>query len=704
MAKSTLNLKSVGEGLEAARHAAGEAGLAAVPRDRKGEAKALHEKNMAFFEKQFPGLYKTMKSFVPKAELQWLDNGDVNIRNGNVFTYKSGAIADSQSQVKVFLAKPSRVVFAKPESLFDEVEGASRPVEGEYQFLTQKYDDRNTDDHSEVFTRKVSQLIREKGVSLSNVITHEKQAYYLVSYGLGLGFHLGPLLDHYDPEVLIILESDAEMLYHSTFTLDWEPLFKRMNDNKKKLRFILEPDATIMLQKLNGTVQGECLLGLDGVLSFMHLNSPALGVVFSEFNSPKTANLASFIGFVVDEYNMMKNSFRNLRAGTKRVLNMVRKRANVPVIIVGSGPSLEENIEFLKSVQDRAIIISSGSSIAALLKSGITPDFHTVLERAKAVYDRHAEAAKEFDLSGIHVVLTTTIWPGIDAFFKDVIYFFRPALSPLGVFCKETAEILNGEGPQVTNTSFAFSRRLGFSEYYMLGIDLGAADPSHPRAEKAWISPGVKQRNLHIPVRGNFGRTVFTDRSLIQQRQTIENQLRSLSGGPVFNLSGGVRIAGAAPKRPQEIELKPLTVDKKQLVQELVEQFPVYTRERFIGAWESSGVRENVAEMISSMVSALEKSERWDNRLLKQIEDINSYLNKSLRKQYAPRLLRGSLLRMCMYVNAVFLRLVELDREKELFESVRETFIQTLRDIELEAYALADELENEDEYFGVRMA
>jgi len=320
------------------------------------------------------------------------------------------------------------------------------------------------------------------------------------------------------------------------------------------------------------------------------------------------------------------------------------------------------------------------------------------------VYDRHAEAAKEFDLSGIHVVLTTTIWPGIDAFFKDVIYFFRPALSPLGVFCKETAEILNGEGPQVTNTSFAFSRRLGFSEYYMLGIDLGAADPSHPRAEKAWISPGVKQRNLHIPVRGNFGRTVFTDRSLIQQRQTIENQLRSLSGGPVFNLSGGVRIAGAAPKRPQEIELKPLTVDKKQLVQELVEQFPVYTRERFIGAWESSGVRENVAEMISSMVSALEKSERWDNRLLKQIEDINSYLNKSLRKQYAPRLLRGSLLRMCMYVNAVFLRLVELDREKELFESVRETFIQTLRDIELEAYALADELENEDEYFGVRMA
>ena len=108
--------------------------------------------------------------------------------------------------------------------------------------------------------------------------------------------------------------------------------------------------------------------------------------------------------------------------------------------------------------------------------------------------------------------------------------------------------------------------------------------------------------------------------------------------------------------------------------------------------------------MISSMVKALEGATRWDNRLLKQIEDINSYMNKALRKQYAPRLLRGSLLRMCMYVNAVFLRLVELDKEQELFEAIREAFLETLRGIELEAYALADELESEDEYFGVRVA
>jgi hypothetical protein len=670
----------------------------------KAAAQELHKKNMAFLAKFLPGISKSLANFKPKGEMVWTDKGDLNVRTGNVFMYKQAAKADTQAQVNAFARQPTRVVFAKPEFMFEEVEGASRPVEGDYAFVTQKYDDRNTDDHSERYVRAMGDLIKEKQAKLANVITRKDESYFLTIYGLGLGYHIMPLVEKFNPAVVILMESDLEAFYHSTFTFDWEAFYAYMNDSKKKIRIIFENDATVMLTKLNGAVQGECLLGLDGILSFMHHQSPVLNVVFAEFNSAKTANLASFIGFTVDEYNMMKNSFRNLRPGTKRVLNIVRQKADVPVIIVGSGPSLEDNIEWLKSMQDRAVIISSGSSMAVLLKNGIKPDFQAVLERAKAVYDRHKEAAEQWDLKDTHVILTTTIWPGIDAFFKDVVYFFRPALSPLGVFCRDSAEILNHEGPQVTNTAFAFARRLGFSEYYMLGIDLGAADPSRPRAEKAWISPGIKQRELTIPVRGNHGRTVFTDRSLTQQRQTIENQIRSLPGGPVYNLSSGVRIAGAEAKFTHEVELKPLQIEKKQFVQQLVDQFPVFTRERFIGAWEASGVRDNVAEYITAMIKALNGATRWDNQLIKKIEDINAYIGKAVRKQYAPRLFRGSVLRICMFINSVFLRLDNRDIENDLFVATRELLIQHLRNLEREAYALADELEAEDEYFGVKLS
>jgi hypothetical protein len=675
------------------------------PEERKAASEELHKRNMAFLAKFLPGISKSLTNYKPKGELVWTEKGDLNVRTGNVFLYKHGAKGDTEAQVNAFQRNPTRVVFAKPEFMFEEVEGASRPDEGkEYAFATQKYDDRNVDAHAEYFVREMGGVMRDKQAKVANVITKKDENYFLIIYGLGLGYQIQPLVEMFNPSVLILLESDLEAFYHSTFTFDWEGFYDQQNDAKKKIRIIFENDATTMMAKLNGAVQGECLLGLDGVISFVHSHSPVLNVVFSEFNSAKTANLASFIGFTVDEFNMMKNSFRNLRPGTKRVLNTVRKKANVPVIIVGSGPSLEDNIEWLKSMQDRAVIISSGSSMAVLLKNGIKPDFQAVLERAKAVYDRHKDAAEQWDLKDTHVVLTTTIWPGIDAFFKDVIYFFRPALSPLGVFCRDNAEILNHEGPQVTNTAFAFARRLSFSEYYLLGIDLGAADPNRPRAEKAWISPGVKQRELTIPVRGNHGRTVFTDRSLTQQRQTIENQIRSIPGGPVYNLGGGVRIAGAEAKFASEVELKELGAEKKELVQQLVDQFPVFDRERFIGAWEASGVRENVAEYITAMIKALNGVEKWDNHLIKKIEDINAYVGKAVRKQYAPRLFRGSVLRICMFVNSIFLRLENREIEKDLFETTRELIIRHLRNLEREAYSLADELEAEDEYFGVKLA
>ena len=46
---------------------------------------------------------------------------------------------------------------------------------------------------------------------------------------------------------------------------------------------------------------------------------------------------------------------------------------DIPFVLVGAGPSLDESIEFLKSVQDKAIIISSNSPYRKLINSGIRP-------------------------------------------------------------------------------------------------------------------------------------------------------------------------------------------------------------------------------------------------------------------------------------------------------------------------------------------
>lgn len=682
---------------------------------RPDQTIALREKNLKFFERYIPDVHRRLMELQPKSELVWQDDGDINIRDeNNVFRYSKGARADSLSQVKLAKKAPTRVLFQKPAlKTKEQIASDEKLNPGDFdgdpnaEFLTRRYDNKATDDHMVTALDKINRAFIEAGVTDLAEAAKAKGTYYLSIYGVGLGFHIKPLVEAFDPQVVIIAESDIEALHHSSFTFDWTEFYEYMDSHKKKIRIIIDKDSTTILQKVSGTIQGECLLGLDGVISFLHTTDPVLKVAFNEFQSPKTANLASFIGFIVDEYNMMKNSFRNLKGGTKRMLATVRKKTDLPAIIVGSGPSLEwpENIEFLRKAQDRALIFTSGSNLAVLLKHGIKPDIHVNLERAKSIYERHTELKQyEAEMKEIYTVLTSTIWPGIDAFFKDAVYFLRPALSPVAVFCEEDANVLYNEGPQVTNTAYAFARRLGVKEFYFVGVDLGAVDPKRPRAADAW--QGIRPRHLTVPVRGNLGRTVFTDAPLTQQRATLESQLRKLSadGGRAFNLGGGVRIEGAQPKRAADTELPTIAIDKKQHVQDLIEQFPVFTRERFLGCWRSAQVRDNVAGMINDMIVALEKSHDWDNALLRRIEEINAYVGKSLRNQYAPRLLRGSLLRICMHVNSVFNRLKEPEKSPEIYAKVREAMIDFLRELEMECYSLADELESEDEAFAAQFA
>lgn len=661
---------------------------------------SLRERNLDAFKGGLDGFLKEYEGKTLKSSLQSQDD-DWNVIVDGHPMFKHGARKDAANLIEAVKKSPTRILFGKPSLMFHEADvDAERGAKaGEHEFLTQRYDDVNKDEHVRDFQRAVSTALEQLNLNVTEKVRRESP-YFVVSYGLGLGFQLRHIWDHWKPKNLIVCEPDKELLLHSLEVFDWASLIQEIRAAGSAITLVIDEDAKNMLQRLNAAVQGDCVIGLDGLLAVKVSNHPVINMVFAEFQSAKTGNLASYMGYIVDEYNMMKNSFRNLRGGNRRLLNTVRTKPEIPVLIVGSGPSLEANIEFVRKVRDKVILMASGSSLAVLLRNGIVPDFQAVLERAKGNYERHVELAKEFDLKQIVAILTTTIWPGTADYFKDAVFFLRPALSPIGVFCHNDAEILNGEGPQVTNTAFAFAARLGFKDIYLLGVDLGARDPARPRAERAWLTPGLKQRELTIPVRGNLGRTVFTDNALIQQRVTIENQIVKIrkKGGQVSNLGDGVRIAGAQSLQPELVNLPEINIDRTKHVEELVQQFPIMTRERFISDWESSQVRQNVCKMIRDLTATIGQAETWNHDVIKKLEVINQYVGRPLKQQYAPRLLRGSVLRMCMFLQAIMIR-VPVEREAEVLAAIKPVWHDMMLRLEREAYELADELESEDPYF-----
>ena len=71
------------------------------------------------------------------------------------------------------------------------------------------------------------------------------------------------------------------------------------------------------------------------------------------------------------------NYFHNLFAWPKAYLGdgLFNKFASVPAIICGAGPSLAKNINFLKTLGDKAIIFAGGTSMNVLNAKGVIPHF-----------------------------------------------------------------------------------------------------------------------------------------------------------------------------------------------------------------------------------------------------------------------------------------------------------------------------------------
>jgi hypothetical protein len=73
--------------------------------------------------------------------------------------------------------------------------------------------------------------------------------------------------------------------------------------------------------------------------------------------------------------NIQENTLENLPllANSPDIGQLANRFAEVPFILVGAGPSLDDSIDFLKSVRGKAIIACSNSPYRKLINSGIRP-------------------------------------------------------------------------------------------------------------------------------------------------------------------------------------------------------------------------------------------------------------------------------------------------------------------------------------------
>ena len=98
----------------------------------------------------------------------------------------------------------------------------------------------------------------------------------------------------------------------------------------------------------------------------------------------------------------------------------------VPVILISAGPSLDDNINKVKSYQNNAIIVCVDLALYAVQQAGITPDFVVTVDSSIFI----SEMWKICDTRGLKLICPTTSHPFTIDLWEGDIFFYNQIDSP----------------------------------------------------------------------------------------------------------------------------------------------------------------------------------------------------------------------------------------------------------------------------------
>ncbi len=392
----------------------------------------------------------------------------------------------------------------------------------------------------------------------------------LVVLGVGLGFHLRALIERIRPRHVILAEPHPDFLHHALAAFDWAEFFGWLDERECKLTWTLSDDPDTIIRDIQAMFNAEGTPFIDGAYVFLHY--PAWALTEARKRLERLVN-TTFLsrGFYEDELVMMTNAMTNLAQRRFRLVDLSLKPARPePVFIIGSGPSIDQSIEHVKRLRDRAIVFSCGTGLRVCLRHGIVPDFHSDLENGAWVIDTLSASADPETLRGISLVGSLTLDPGVTAKFDDQFLFFRDSVSSSQLMASPTETELFGVGPTCANTALRIAVAFGFQEIYLFGLDCGTKSSVKKHSSESLYHTIEKLKNveknliLDYTYPGNFGGTVMADWIFNFSRQILASVVQRYRIR-VSNCSDGARIDGALPKVPAALNLTSPVLDRAKV-------------------------------------------------------------------------------------------------------------------------------------------
>jgi hypothetical protein len=638
-------------------------------------------KNLNAFKKYFPEIYEEYKDYSPQ---KWLpianSEGEVNlIKIDSLHSwYGESPKTDCTLNFENFNEQPNK------DGLALGYNGTKLAHYIHYQFVKE--------------TEELLKQTEEEVGALPDKVPS------IIMFGLGVGYQLEKLLDEHTVEKLFICEPNPDFFYASLFAIDWQAIFETVEKSETRIYLNIGDDGTNLFRDLLSQFYAIGPYILNSTYFYQSYYNASLNSAISQLREQLQVVISMGEYFDHAYYGIahtkegMRRKLPILAANPASKLNYDDKE--VPIFIVGNGPSLDSSIDTIKEWQGQAIVVSCGTTLQALHRHGITPDFHAEIEQNRTTYDWAVLIGDLEYLKNITLISCNGIHPDTCDLYKDVLIAFKEGesstVSALNVLDRENYTTLLNAFPTVSNFAIDLFSTIGFTSIYLIGVDLGFVDVKHHHSKSSgYYQDDGKETydytdsaNTSLIVPGNFQPKVNTKHEFKVSRQVIEQVTSAkLKGQEFYNCSDGAKIQGALAIRPDELLIVATENQKTNIVKKLKTSiFSTKVLSNYSKRFEKQFSQELLIEELSAFETLLEKEvtskDDAEKIITKQKEMLfTSYKNgRSLLFYY----LYGTV----NYANAVLTKLISINAKDHSFlvsfSQAIDKWSKTIKQIKLE--------------------
>ena len=202
-------------------------------------------------------------------------------------------------------------------------------------------------------------LLNEAGVAYSraqdelNINTKIKgKVPSVVVFGLGLGYHLNKLLEEVPSEYINLFEPEEDYFYASLFTFDWDSYLKKVDESGASLYLSVGVSEEEVYRELYSRAQEQGPFTISNSWFYQHYPSLSINNLIMKIRD----NFHEFFmgwGFIDDAFMSLAHSCENVKRGLP-FFQALPSQKNIckdfPVFVVANGPSLDKDIEIIKSI------------------------------------------------------------------------------------------------------------------------------------------------------------------------------------------------------------------------------------------------------------------------------------------------------------------------------------------------------------------